>query len=184
MNVHHAPNPPDLQTLIGLFYESRDQLGEFTEQAVPSIPQPHQQLLAHNHHMTVTLEAYHSTPVTVEVLNVRKDSKRYSRRSLLRRQSDQRIVQLGIVRLHIEFLDPPVRDEIIAEQIPLGRILIQHNVLRTVELCGLYRVECGEDLANIFGVAPGVATYGRTALIHCNDEPAVELLEIVAPTHD
>jgi hypothetical protein len=48
----------------------------------------------------------------------------------------------------------------------------------------LYRVECGEDLAKIFGVAPGVPTYGRTALIHCNGEPAVELLEIVAPTHD
>jgi hypothetical protein len=93
------------------------------------------------------------------------------------------VVQLGIVRLHVGFLDPPVRDEIFAEQVPLGRILISHNVLRTVELCGLYRVECGDDLADIFGAAPGVPTYGRTALIHCNGEPAVELLEIVAPTH-
>jgi chorismate-pyruvate lyase len=185
MNVNvHAPHPPDLQTLISLFYESSKQLGEFTEQTGASIPQPHQQLLAHDKHMTVTLEAYHSTPVAVEVLDVRKDSKYYSRRSLLRRQVDQAIVQLGIVLLHVEFLAAPVRDEIVAEQIPLGRILIQHNVLRTVELCRLYRVECGEDLANIFGVAPGVATYGRTALIHCNGEPAVQLLEIVAPTHD
>ena len=153
MNVNvHAPNPPDLQTLISLFYESSDQLGEFDEQNGPSIPQPHRQLLAHDKHMTVTFEAYHSTPVTVEVLDVRKDTECYSRRSLLRRQTDQTVVQLGIVRLHVGFLDPPVRDEIIAEQTPLGRILIQHNVLRTVELCGLYRVECGDDLANIFGV--------------------------------
>jgi len=29
--------------------------------------------------------------------------------------------------------------------------------------------------------APGQTTYGRTALIYCNGEPAVELLEIVTP---
>ncbi len=185
MNVNvQVPHPPDLQTLISLFYESGDQLGQFWEQATTSIPQPHQQLLVHDKHMTVTLEAYHSTPVTVEVLDVRKDKECYSRRSLLRRDTDQRIVQLGIVRLHVGFLDPPVRDEIFAEKIPLGRILIEHNVLRTVELCRVYRVACGNDLAKIFGVAPDVATYGRTALIHCNGEPAVELLEIVAPSHD
>jgi hypothetical protein len=30
-------------------------------------------------------------------------------------------------------------------------------------------------------VPKGTLTYGRTALIHCNQEPAIELLEIVAP---
>jgi hypothetical protein len=28
---------------------------------------------------------------------------------------------------------------------------------------------------------PGVATYGRTALIHVDGEPVVQLIEIVAP---
>jgi hypothetical protein len=33
----------------------------------------------------------------------------------------------------------------------------------------------------LLGVPEGTTTFGRTAMIHCNGEPAVELLEIVAP---
>jgi chorismate-pyruvate lyase len=138
-------------------------------------------MLHHEHHMTVTLEAQHASPVTVSVLDVRRDQGVYSRRILLCRESDGAVVQFGIVRLNLEVLDPATRREIEGEQTPLGRVLIDHNVLREIELHQLYRVACGHDLADHFGVAPGTPTYGRTALIYCNGEPAVELLEIIAP---
>jgi hypothetical protein len=32
-----------------------------------------------------------------------------------------------------------------------------------------------------FGLTEPVRTYGRLAIIHCDEQPAVELLEIVAP---
>ena len=32
-----------------------------------------------------------------------------------------------------------------------------------------------------FAMKPGQTVYGRLALIHCDNQPAVELLEIVAP---
>ena len=35
--------------------------------------------------------------------------------------------------------------------------------------------------SNVLGVKPGTITYGRTALIHCDHEPAIELLEVVRP---
>ena len=45
----------------------------------------------------------------------------------------------------------------------------------------LFRVEAGAGLTRMFGCALGAITYGRTALIYCNGEPAIELIEIVAP---
>ena len=55
------------------------------------------------------------------------------------RESDGRVIQLGIVRINFDFLDPEVRQEIVAERTPLGHILIGHNVLREIELwrCGV-----------------------------------------------
>ena len=60
-------------------------------------------------------------------------------------------------------------------------MLIQNNVLRRVPLASLWRVAAGPELAQLFDMPPRDITYGRTALIECNNEPAVELLEIVTP---
>lgn len=171
---------PDLATLIGLFYDDPADLGEFDEVVSESMPEPFRQLLAHNHHMTVTVESFHGCPVTVEVLETHRSGHHYSRKILLRRSTDGAVVQYGIVRLDLRFLTDEVIDEIISEKIPLGRVLIQHDVMREVQLAELWRVRPGPDLERYMGRAwPTV--YGRTALIYCNGEPVIELLEIVTP---
>jgi chorismate-pyruvate lyase len=173
---------PNLDVLVSLFYARPDDLGQFEAVTDHQTPAVYRQLLAHEHHMTVTVEAFHGCAVDVHVLEVRRDRGRYCRRILLRRQSDGCVVQFGIVRLDVELLEAPVRQRIIAQEAPLGRILIEHNVLREIELHQIFRIQCGQELAQSFGVPLGTTTYGRTALIYCNREPAVELLEIVAPT--
>ena len=62
---------------------------------------------------------------------------------------------------------------------PLGRILIKHHVMRRVELDSLWNVSPGSEMSRHFG--SDAATFGRTAWIHVNGQPAVELLEVVAP---
>jgi chorismate-pyruvate lyase len=145
------------------------------------MPLAYQTLLAHQNHMTVTVEHFHHSPVDVRVLATRLADDHYSRKILLSRQSDGKVVQFGIVRLDFRYLSTAVRQAIESQTTPLGRILIEYNVLREVHLSHLWRVEAGPDLANLFAIAPGTVTYGRTAIIDCNGEPAVELLEIVAP---
>jgi hypothetical protein len=54
-------------------------------------------------------------------------------------------------------------------------------VLREIELVALWRVSPGPDLCQLFGLPEPENVYGRTAIIHCNGAPAVELLEIVTP---
>jgi len=173
---------PDLQTLIDLFYADSAALGRF-EEALPSqMPVDYRTLLAHENHMTVTVERFHHSLVDVRVLKSQMVGDHYSRKILLARQTDGVVVQFGIVRINLSYLAADVRLEIESRKRPLGRILIEHDVLREVQLSKLWRVTPGPDLWEMFNLSLGAGvTYGRTAMIHCNREPAIELLEIVTP---
>jgi chorismate-pyruvate lyase len=176
-----AERIPELETLVGLFYDDQARLARFEEVSADDLPADARQLLAHDAHMTVTVESYHQCPVRVDVLQTRADGDSYWREILLRRECDGRIVQYGIVRLDFKYVSREVRQEIESKGTPLGRVLIEHDVLRKVELHSLWRLAPGPRLTELFQTPPGTPVYGRTALIYCNGEPAVELLEIVSP---
>ena len=170
----------DLDSLQALFFADSQPLGEFTEVAASQIASPGQALLNHNEHMTVTVEKHHGCDVDVDVLEHRTDGDHYSRKILLRRQSDNGVVMYGIVRLRLSAVTDVVRHEIESREIPLGRVLINHNVLREVRLLNLYRIKCGAELAQTLDCNEGDICFGRTAIIRCDGQLAIELLEIVA----
>jgi chorismate-pyruvate lyase len=172
---------PELDTLVALFYDDAERLGEFVEVQAADMPAVYRRLLAHNHHMTVTVEQRHGSLVDVRVLATKVKPPYYARKILLTRQSDGRVVQFGIMRVDFTFFSDEVRHEIESQTTPLGRILIRHDVHREVELFKLWHVAPGPELRQLFSAADDAITYGRTALIHCNGKPAIELLEIVAP---
>ena len=171
---------PDLHTLFHLFPPA-SYVHDYTIVSADQVPQPYRDLLVHEHHMTVTLEAHHGSLVDVKVLEKKRSGNSYARKILLALQSDGRIVQFGLVRIWLHFCSPQVRAEILTEATPIGRILINHNVLRRIEPMQYLRLTPGPDMVQWFGLAAPEITYGRVALIHCDAQPAVELLEIVAP---
>ncbi len=172
---------PQLETLLELFYADTSELGHFDGCSAEQCPDIYRQLLAHNAHMTVTVERRHGQQVDVQVLRDQVRDNDYQREILLRKQSDAAVVQYGIVRLKLNLISDRVREQILSRQIPLGRVLINNNVMRQVQLGALWKVTCGPALAEIFSVEEQTVTYGRTALIYLDAEPAIELLEIVAP---
>jgi chorismate-pyruvate lyase len=159
-------------------------MGVFEEVEASELPSFYRRLLDHHDHMTVTQEAVHGCPVAVEVKERRLSRKHYERRSLLRGTVGGQVLQYCVVRLRFAYLDDTVREEIEDERIPLGRILIHHNILRRVQMFALWKITTGPVLNRAFGLSEPTITYGRTALIYCNGEPAVELLEIIAPRPD
>jgi chorismate-pyruvate lyase len=167
--------------LIGIYYHPASELGSFTKCSVEEVPEPYRGLLDHTNHMTVTVESFHQDSVDVEVLRSSVDREQYCREILLRTHSSSMVVQYGIVRLGLRFLPELPRAEILEQKKPLGRVLIEHDVLRKIELFELLKIECGSALAEFFSVPVGSIVYGRTAILHCNNEPAIELLEIVRP---
>jgi len=170
---------PALGALVSLFYSSPSELGEFTEVEPEEMPATAQQLLAHDEHMTVTVEAFHNSPVDVEVVEAKTSGSHYSRKILLRRQSDRGVVQYGIVRLTTPHIPSAAWKEIESQRTPLGRVLINHNVLREVMLITLWKIQPAAELTQLLELPEPATCYGRTAFIYCNGLPAVELLEVV-----
>jgi chorismate-pyruvate lyase len=177
-----VPLTPDLPGLVTLFCRSIEEVGHFEEVTADQMPAHYRRLLDHHDHMTVTLEAACGGPVAVEVKRRRLTRTHYARKSVLRRAQGGKVLQYCVVRLRCAYLDETVREEIENEQIPLGRILIHHNVLRRVQRFAIFRIKTGPDLQRTFGLTRPALTYGRTAMIYCDGDPAVELLEILAPS--
>jgi chorismate-pyruvate lyase len=173
---------PNLSSLYALFPSAQGELlPEFELVAADEVPSPYRELLVHDQHMTVTVEKYHGDAVDVQILARRHTDDSYARKILLALHHTGRIVQFGIMKINLGYCSRPVREAIIAGQTPLGRILIQHDVLRRIEPTAFLRVLPDPTMMQWFGLTEPVRTYGRLAIIHCDEQPAVELLEIVAP---
>lgn len=190
-------NPLDeLGRLIGV-HKTSDRLFDHVEHVPASLtPAPYRQLLVHDHHMTLAMEEFHGHNVQVHVVGRHFQDASYFRTSALTvpativgrtkgragtRYEGERVVQFGAIRFNFDFVTIEVREAIVEEHIPLGKVLIDHNVLRHIDLGAILKIKVGPELADIFGCDRGQETYGRLATIFCNRRPAVDLLEVSAP---
>jgi chorismate-pyruvate lyase len=144
-----------LATITAPFFPALAALGEFEAVEADEMPAEYRTLLAHEHHMTVTVEQFHGDEVDVRVLADDREGEVYSRTSLLVCRGSGRVVQLGVMRINLHGLSREVREEIESRRVPLGRTLIRHNVLRRVELQRLWRIWPGAELVKHLGPAVG-----------------------------
>ncbi len=179
-----------------------DLYGLFSETAPPAVvvpddvvPEPQCSLLAHENHMTVTLEAYHGGAVDVVVLNRVRSDRYYARKILLRRNVESGgeapspgagVVQFGIMLFDLRFASEEARLEILSESAPLGHILIRQRQLRRISTHSLLEIEPDAEMRHHFGLPEPrhgheTTVFGRLATIFCDDQPAVELLEVLPP---
>jgi chorismate-pyruvate lyase len=171
-----------LEELVQLFFPALSNLGSFTEVEAAALPATARLLLAHNRHMTATLEDFHGSSLRVEVLATGAEGDRYWRQIRLRRKTDGGVVQFAVVRVDFRQVDGVIRREIEEQGAPLGRILIEHNVSRSVVMLSLWQIAAAPALQRRLDMLAGGVVYGRTALIYCNGAPAIELLEILSPS--
>jgi chorismate-pyruvate lyase len=170
---------PSASRLATLFFADLAELGRFEPCALDQLPSDCRTLLAHNDHMTVALETFHRSRVDVRALTEWRDDASYARASLLSRQTDGAVVQFGIMRIWLTDLPAAAQEEIASKRSPLGRVLIEHNVLREVELITLWRIEPGPALKQHLHLKSDTPIFGRSAQILVDERPTVQLLEIV-----
>ncbi len=158
----------------------------FRLDAVPlpatELPPPYRQLLDHTHHMTVTVEQFYGSLVDVVVLDSVHSGQTYGRKITLKLQeSPQAVVQYGAVTVDLDALDPATAGRIVEGKTPLGRVLIEHDVLRQVRPVQFFRVALPADLADALGVPAGSVTYGRLGEIAVGGRTAVKVCEVLTP---
>jgi chorismate-pyruvate lyase len=134
-------------------------------------------LLVHQGHMTEVLEAHHAGRARLTVLEDHLHENVYWRKILLEIHGN--LVEYGMVRIFLQYVPKHAAEEILSRKIPLGRVLISHDVLRRVEPRWYVQV-AADEFKKHFGIAPPAPTaFGRISIIHCNGEPAIELFEAV-----
>ena len=169
-----------LEGLYALFPNDRFRVAA-TPVPADAVPEPYRGLLVHTHHMTVTVEAFYGERVNVGVLEVARAGHDYARKIVLRLAGSGRVVQYGVVAVALDRLDPATADRIVSGKTPLGRVLIEHDVLRQVNPVQFFRVELPADLAAEMGVAAGAVTYGRLGVISVEGRPAIRVAEVLTP---
>lgn len=147
------------------------------------VPPPFYELLVHPQHMTTTLQTYYGRPVQLCVLRQQLARHSYRRKILLTLAETQRVVEFGLMRVDLHYLGSAVRDEILAQQKPLGEILIRHNVLRQVNPLWYFRFPRASPVWGHFEVLDAPAVYGRLGVILCDGQPAIHVLEVVPGIH-
>src|SRR5262245_63788654 len=118
---------PALDHLASLFYDNLAELGTFEEVLAEAVPQPYRRLLAHHEHMTVSVEKHHGCPVDVEVIAAKQSGDYYSRKIILHRQSDRRVVLFGIPRLNLQLVDDDERRLLLSDNKRRDRVKLVHR---------------------------------------------------------
>ena len=168
-----------LDSLCHWFYEHR-MSAEGCEPIEPdALPAVSHDLLVHHDHMTARLEQYHGQPVALQVLDHRQDGNLYSRHILLTLAGTERVVEYGIVRIDLEFAPPVVRDAIVEREQPLGDILMSNDVLRRIDPRWYFHFAKDSPVAAHFAEHLEAGVFGRLGTIYVDEQPAIELLEVV-----
>ena len=150
--------------------------------AASEVPETHKELLVHEVHMTATLEKYFGCKLALNIKKTRHEDDDYSRQLVLHAGKNGPALMASIIRIHLQFFGQEITKEIIEGKIPLGRILIENVIQRRVESIAYLRVKMGSKLRAMFEVDDQYnVTFGRLARIICENEPAVEMLEIIGP---
>ncbi|MCH8964900.1 MAG: hypothetical protein IIB58_08070 [Planctomycetes bacterium] len=154
-------------------------ISSYQEVPAESLEEPFRTLLVHHDHMTEVLFAYHGRSIDLRVLRQTQTADTYTRFIYLTAHDSEQVVETGVVRINLSLLSGPVRQEITDARKPLGSILMEHDVLRRIEPKWYFRLQSSCPMLDHFGSGVQQA-YGRVGLIHCDHQPAIELLEVVA----
>lgn len=146
------------------------------------MPEPARQLLVHGQDMTSTLAAYHRSALRVEVLRQEEDDTLYFREVFLRTQSDDRIVEYGVIAIDLEQFTAPQREAIQAGRIPLGELLHRFKIPFVSSPIGYFAVAAERLGRRPFAAPAGTTCHGRfNRLGKPSGEALAWILEILPP---
>ena len=179
-----ALSGPDFLAPLRLFYEHAKQpLPEVEPLADEALPSPYRQLLVHARDMTPTLESFHGDDLWIEVLRRQRLGKIYCREVVLRRQGNSRPAEFGANRINLPAFPSEARWMIERDQLPLGRILKDHDLPHHTRPLAFFRIRADDFIARSLSARPGDLLYGRQArLARPDGVPLSEVVEILPIT--
>jgi chorismate-pyruvate lyase len=146
------------------------------------VPEPYKSLLVHKNDMTPTLENFHNSRIHLELLGRDRRGSFYYREVILRLDHDEKPVEFGANKVYLGQFPEAAQEQILLEQVPLGRILKECNVRHQTEAKHFLRVQPDELMLKALELETPVVLYGRKAVISDpQGHPLSEIVEILPP---
>ncbi len=147
-----------------------------------AVPEPYKSLLVHNNDMTPTLEKFHGSKIHLEILKRDPRASFYYRQVILRLDHDESPAEFGANKVFLGRFPEEAQELILAEQVPLGRILADCGIRHVTEAKSFLRVEPDAIIAEALELETPVPLYGRKAVI-CDLKHQIlsEIVEILPP---
>ncbi|HEY8232957.1 MAG: hypothetical protein ACHQM7_01925 [Vicinamibacterales bacterium] len=143
------------------------------------IPPPYRSLLVHENDMTLTLEAHFGGPVTLRALSTFRERRSYYRRVLLVQEYSARPVEMGAIRIDLMAFQPRVRTRILANRVPLGRLLRDGGVDFRSRPKVFLAVTPNPEMMGVFWMREPRTLYGRQTEMTIDGRKIGDIVEIL-----
>jgi len=150
------------------------------------VPEPYRRLLVHDRDMTSTLEAFLGQPLSLKVLETRREDDCLSREVVLTGDRDGTPAEFGAIRVHLDRLpDGAARHRVEEGRWPLGRILRDLAIEHRCRPVSYFRVGTDELMRRALALRADGPLYGRhNRLYGASDALLAEVTEILPPFPD
>jgi hypothetical protein len=147
--------------------------------AAARIPPPYRSLLVHENDMTLTLEAHFGGRVTLRALSTFRARRSYFRRVLLVQEYSARPVEMGAIRIDLMAFRPRIRAEILANRVPLGRLLRDGGVDYRSRPKLFLKVTPNPEMMGVFWMREPRVLYGRQTEMTLDGRKIGDIVEIL-----
>lgn len=143
------------------------------------IPLPYRSLLVHDSDMTLTLERHFGGRVMLRPLSTFTLRGSYFRRVLLVQEYAGQPVEMGAIRMELEAFDEPIREQIIRNEIPLGRILRDGRFEYKSRVKAFLQVTPNAEMMGVFWMREPRTLYGRRTEIIRHGAKIGDIVEVL-----
>lgn len=143
------------------------------------IPFPYRTLLVHENDMTLTLERHFGGPLIVRPLSTGLSHHWYTRRVLLAQSYSGKPVEMGAIRIDLAAFRPRTRRTILANQVPLGRLLRDDGVDFQSRPKAFFSLLPNGEMLGVFWMREARTLYGRRTEIFVDDRKVGDIVEIL-----
>lgn len=143
------------------------------------VPYPYRTLLVHTNDMTLTLERHFGGPLTVRPLSTSLRGRWYTRRVLLAQSYSGKPVEMGAIRIDLQAFRPATRQTILANQVPLGRVLRDAGVDFQSRPKAFFSLTPNGEMLGVFWMREPRTLYGRRTEIFVDHRKIGDVVEIL-----
>jgi len=171
-----------VQPLAAFYARAKVKLPSIEVIAGDEVPTPYHDLLVHNGDMTPTLEKHYQDGIHLRLLNTEHDETLYSRNVVLLTDRDNKPVEFGAIRIHLDLFPARGRDAILEGHKPLGGILRELKLPHRSSPKAYFRLSADAAIRTAFGIRGRHVLYGRcNTLWNARDQALAEIVEILPP---